>query len=113
MDFKREWYVGFDKEYGYVTRITEQVGKKESRRFEWRNPDLLCIDRKYGLVIIELDGAVHDRKTERTEKRNRLFRRAGIKLIVINIANAKENGKTIHEEAECQMMDLIGCGCNQ
>ena len=113
MDFKREWYVGFDKEYGYVCRITEQVGTNELRRFEWRNPDLLCIDKKIGLVIVELDGAVHDRKTERTERRNKLFRRAGIKLVVLNISNIKESGRSINEEAECQMMDLRGCGCNQ
>ena len=112
MDFKRNWYVGFDKEYGYVTRIVDKVTKKQRKQFEWREPDLLRVDRKYGLIIIELDGSVHDHKTERTEKRNKLFRGAGIKLIVINIANAKEIGKTIEKVCECEMMKLIGSGCD-
>lgn len=108
MDFKREWYVGFDKEYGYVCRISESVGKKELERFKWKNPDLLCIHRKYGLVIVELDGAIHDRKVRKTEERNELFRGGGIKLVVLNIADIKENRETIIQRVESEMLKLLG-----
>jgi hypothetical protein len=110
MEFKREWYVGFDKEYGYLCRIAEQVGRKEQQRFRWKNPDLLCLDRKYGLIIVELDGSIHDRKVAKTEERNELFRGAGIKLIVLNIADIRESGQTILERLECEMLKLIGNG---
>lgn len=108
MDFKREWYIGFDKEYGYICRISESVSKKELERFKWKNPDLLCIHKKHGLVIVELDGAVHDRKVRKTEERNELFRSGGIKLIVLNISDIKECGETIIQRVECEMLKLVG-----
>jgi hypothetical protein len=55
LDFKREWYVGFDKEYGNLCRISESVGRKELERFKWKNPDLLCVSEQFGVIIVELD----------------------------------------------------------
>lgn len=110
MDFKREWYVGFGKDDGNLYRISEQVGRKEVERFKWKNPDLLCVDRNYGIIIVELDGAVHDRKVKATQERNKLFRNAGIKLIVLNVADIKELGETIEERLECEMLRLVGHG---
>ena len=107
MDFKREWYVGFDREYGNLYRISESVGRQELSKFKWKNPDLLCIDNEYGIIIVELDGAIHDRKVQKTIERNELFRGAGIKLVVLNIADIKEVGETIIERLESDMMDLI------
>jgi len=107
MDFKREWYVGFDREYGNLYRISESVGKQELEKFRWKNPDLLCIDRQYGVIIVELDGAIHDRKVQKTIERNELFRGAGIKLIVLNIADIKESRKTIIEQLEIEMSKLF------
>jgi hypothetical protein len=107
MDFKREWYCGFDKEYGNLCRISESVGRKELERFRWKNPDLLCHDREYGIIIVELDGSIHDRKVRKTEERNELFRGAGIKLIVLNIADIKECGETVIDRLEDNMLDLI------
>ena len=107
MDFKREWYVGFDREYGNLYRISESVGKQELEKFRWKNPDLLCIDRQYGVIIVELDGAIHDRKVQKTIERNELFRGAGIKLIVLNIADIKESRKTIIEQLEIEMSNLF------
>ena len=107
MDFKREWYVGFDREYGNLCRISESVGKKELERFRWKNPDLLCIDKQYGIIIVELDGAIHDRKVQKTIERNELFRGAGIKLVVLNIADIKESGKTIIEKLEVEMSKIF------
>jgi len=107
MDFKREWYVGFDKEYGNLYRISESVGKQELSEFKWKNPDLLCFDNQHGIIIVELDGAIHDRKVQKTIERNELFRGAGIKLVVLNIADIKEVGETIIGRLESDMMDLI------
>ena len=107
MDFKREWYVGFDREYGNLYRISESVGRQELSKFKWKNPDLLCIDNEYGIIIVELDGAIHDRKVQKTIERNELFRGAGIKLVVLNIADIKEVGETIIGRLESDMMDLI------
>ncbi len=108
MNFKREWYVGFDREYGHLCRISESVGRQELERFKWKNPDLLCIDKQYGIIIVELDGAIHDRKVQKTIERNELFRGAGIKLIVLNIADIKECKETIIGKLESEMLELIG-----
>ena len=107
MDFKREWYCGFDKEYGHLCRISESVGRKELEGFKWKNPDLLCYDREHGIIIVELDGAIHDRKVRKTEERNELFRGAGIKLVVLNIADIKECGETVISRLENDMMDIL------
>ena len=40
--------------------------------------------------IIEIDGAVHDRKVKKTLERNALFIKNHVKLIVVNIADLKE-----------------------
>jgi very-short-patch-repair endonuclease len=50
-----------------------------------------------GLVIIEIDGAVHDRKVAKTVERNRLYRDANIKLIVVNLADLKETKTTVED----------------
>ena len=111
MKFEREWYVGFDREHGHLCRISEQIGKRELERFRWKNPDLMCVHRQHGIIIVELDGAVHDRKIQKTIERNELFRGAGIKLVVLNIADIKELGETVKERLECEMLKLIGSGC--
>ena len=108
MDFKREWYVGFDREYGNLYRISESVGRQELERFRWKNPDLLCVDKQHGVIIVELDGAIHDRKVKKTEERNDLFRGAGIKLVVLNIADIKECQETIIERLESEMLKIVG-----
>ena len=107
MDFKREWYVGFDREYGNLYRVSESVGRQELSKFKWKNPDLICFDNEHGIIIVELDGSIHDRKVQKTIERNELFRGAGIKLVVLNIADIKEVGETIIGRLESDMMDLI------
>jgi hypothetical protein len=108
MDFKREWYIGFDKEYGYICRVSETVSNRDIKKFKWKNPDLLCIHKKHGFIIVELDGSVHDRKIRKTEERNELFRGGGIKLVVLNIADIKECGETIIERLEKEILKLTG-----
>jgi hypothetical protein len=108
LEFKREWYVGFDKEYGNLCRIAESIGKAELQRFKWKNPDLLCVSNEFGIIIVELDGAIHDRKVQKTVERNVLFRGAGIKLIVLNIADIKEFGETIKDHLSQEMKKIVG-----
>ena len=108
LEFKREWYVGFDKEHGNLCRIAESVGKAELQRFKWKNPDLLCVSDQFGIIIVELDGAIHDRKVQKTVERNVLFRGAGIKLVVLNIADIKEFGETIQDHLAQEMKKIVG-----
>jgi len=71
-----------------------------------KNPDLLWID-KYGMWIIEVDGAVHDRKVEKTRKRNELFIKNHIKLIVVNLADIKELGLNIYDYIDDKILENI------
>ena len=108
---KIEWYVIFDNETETIKMITEHVtkedlgviqeGKYKQTSFA-KNPDLMWID-KYGMWIIEVDGAVHDRKVKKTNERNELYLRNHIKLIVINIAEMNELNINIYNYIDKQI----------
>lgn len=107
LNFKREWYVGFDNRTGQVRRIVESVIRSERGNYRWRNPDLLYIHRLSGLIIIEIDGSIHDKKTEATTRRNGQYEQGHIKTIIINLANLKSTRKTLEEEIDCKMTRLL------
>ena len=94
---KIEWYLLFHKEKEKLYKWADSVSKEEVKEYIIKNPDLLIWYKTCGLVIIEVDGAVHDRKVAKTMERNRLYREANIKLIVINLADLKETNTTIEE----------------
>ena len=81
---EREWYVLFDKMSG------KYLGYKETfdgdKTISPRNPDLLLIDKKtkHLVLVIEIDGGVHDTKFYDTEERNDQYESAGISLLVIS-----------------------------
>ena len=105
--FNREWYVGFGKEDGLIYRILESISYKEKDKFRWKNPDLLCISNKNGIIIIEVDGAAHDRKTEKTRERNELYINSGVKFIVLNLADIKEREQTLFEALDIEMTKIF------
>ena len=71
--------------------------KEEVKEYIIKNPDIMLWYKTCGLVIIEIDGAVHDRKVAKTVERNRLYRDANIKLIVVNLADLKETKTTVED----------------
>jgi len=107
LQFKREWYVGFDKRNGQVRSITQSVTFNERNLYRWRNPDLLFIHRTRGLIIIEIDGSIHDKKTGATSRRNDQYEQGHIKLIVINLRNIKFSRTTMEEEIDRQLDKLL------
>ena len=107
LDFKREWYVGFDRETGRIRRITESVDHTEANTFRWRNPDLLHIHKSFGLIVIEIDGSIHDKKTSATTRRNQQYEQGHCKLIVISLSYLKSVGRTVEAEIDCKMMKLL------
>jgi len=107
LQFKREWYVGFDKRTGKVRNITQSVTYNERNLYRWRNPDLLHIHRTRGLIIIEIDGSIHDKKTSATSRRNEQYEQGDIKLIVINLRNIKFAGKTVEETLDYKLEQLF------
>ena len=106
LDFKREWYIGFENDK--LITIVERVPK--GTQFKWKNPDLLYMG-KYGMIIIEVDGTVHDRKMLDTWKRNELYKSNGIKLVVLNLAEIKASGKTIYDKLDCDLDRMLGGLC--
>ena len=87
---KREWYVLLDKE-DKITDIPKQhISQAQKKRKEsYRNPDLLWWDN--GLWILEVDGYVHYIKSEKTEKRNKIYRNNNLNFITVD---TYEMGKT-------------------
>tara|TARA_R110000751_G_scaffold190160_2_gene296022 strand:- start:32 stop:451 length:420 start_codon:yes stop_codon:yes gene_type:complete len=81
---EREWYILFDKMTG------EYMGYQETFngniKYKPRNPDLILIDKKTKkiVLIIEIDGGVHDKKFADTENRNEEYFLAGLPLLTIN-----------------------------
>lgn len=108
LDFKREWYVGFDPVSLNIVAILDKVPK--GTQIKWKNPDLIHIG-KHGVIIIEVDGAVHDRKMLDTWKRNELYKINGVKLVVLNLAEIKASGKTIYEKLDCDLDKILGGTC--
>ena len=102
---KREAYLIFNIN-NKLLKIKEYVTKSDLNDCTVKNPDLTWID-KYGMWIIEVDGAVHDRKVEKTNKRNELFRSNNIKLIVVNLADCKELELDIYEYIDSEILRLI------
>ena len=102
---KREAYLIFNIDNKLI-KIKDYVTKADLNDCSVKNPDLLWID-KYGMWIVEVDGAVHDRKVEKTLERNRLFRNNNIKLIVVNLADCKELELDIYEYIDNEILRLI------
>ena len=88
-----EWYILFEKFTHKVAKICESVSMEEAKYYLVKNPDLCWLDKKR-LHIIEVDGASHDHYVAKTKARNELYLDAGIKLIVLNLAEIKEKGMT-------------------
>jgi len=107
MEFRREWYVGFNKLDGRVERILREVGHDTAKEYWWRNPDLLCIDKRRGLIIIEIDGSIHDRELAKTERRNEQYKQAGVHLIVLNIRDIKAKGIKLTDQLNWEMKKLL------
>ena len=104
---KIEWYLLFDKTYEKLYKWAESVTKEEVQEYIIKNPDIILWYKTCGLIIIEVDGAVHDRKVAKTVERNRLYREAGIKLIVINLADLKEYDKTIEQYLDQELQKYL------
>ena len=102
---KREAYLIFNINNKLI-KIKEYVTKADLNDCTAKNPDLLWID-KYGMWIVEVDGAVHDRKVEKTNQRNELFRSNNIKLIVVNLSELKELELDIYDYIDSEILRLI------
>ena len=105
---KREAYLLFNIN-NKLKSVKEYVTRTDINYNHVKNPDLLWID-KYGMWIAEIDGAIHDRKVEKTNKRNELFRSNNIKLIVVNLADCKELELDIYEYIDSEILRLIRYG---
>jgi hypothetical protein len=105
---KREAYLLFNIN-NKLKSVKEYVTRADLNDHHVKNHDLLWID-KYGMWIAEIDGAVHDRKVEKTNKRNELFRSNNIKLIVVNLADCKELEINIYDYIDKEILRLIRNG---
>ena len=83
---EREWYILFDRKTGKYVGFKETFSNKQFLYANPKNPDLILIDKKTGklVLIIEIDGGVHDKKFFDTEQRNEDYISAGLPLLVIN-----------------------------
>lgn len=81
---EREWYIIFDKWSGSYLGYSKNIPKGFVNKV--RNPDLIIIDKKTKklLLVIEIDGSIHDKKFFDTEERNEEYFFAGVPLLVIS-----------------------------
>ena len=103
---KREPYLLFNADKELISILDNVKYSDVDRSIEIKNPDLLWID-KYGMWIIEVDGAVHNRKVEKTKKRNKLFRDNHINLIVCNLLDLKELDQNIYKYIDEEILRVI------
>lgn len=87
---KREWYLILDREDKFIGMPRYEIINSDILRNErYRCPDLLWWDN--GLWVLEVDGYVHYIKSEKTEKRNKIYRNNNCHFITVDIY---EMGKT-------------------
>lgn len=102
----REPYLIFDLEDNLIKISNEIYSKEASHTYNIKNPDLLWID-KYGLWVIEVDGKVHLRKSEKTEKRNKLFIKNRINLIVVPLYEFNLKEFNIYDYIDERILEII------
>ena len=84
---EREWFIVFDKRKDHQFQNAVYCETIPNRaKWDFKNPDLILIDKKTNklILVIEIDGSVHDKKFLETEQRNEKYFMAGIPLLVIN-----------------------------
>ena len=81
---EREWYILFNKMTGEYVSYQETFNG--NIKYKPRNPDLILIDKNTNkiVLIIEIDGGVHDKKFADTEERNEEYVMARLPLLTIN-----------------------------
>lgn len=81
---EREWYIFFDKMTGEYLGYKDIVPNYCIHKI--RNPDIILINKetKKLLLVIEIDGGIHDKKFFETETRNQDYFLAGVPLLVIS-----------------------------
>lgn len=81
---EREWHIIFDKMTGRYLMYRKTSDRNPHRHS--RNPDIIIIDKKTNklLLVIEIDGGVHDTRFSDTEERNNEYEFANVPLLVIS-----------------------------
>ena len=81
---EREWYILFNKMTGEYVSYQETFNG--NIKYKPRNPDLILIDKNTNkiVLIVEIDGGVHDKKFADTEERNEEYIMARLPLLTIN-----------------------------
>ena len=77
-----------EDEYQYCSRTLTQ---EEVEEYSTSHPDLYIIKDNGSILIIELDGPIHDIKTEKTSKRNKRYELNRIPYIVISESDLKHD----------------------
>jgi len=95
---RREWYMGFS-EMGSLDFVKESVDRQTAFKYRSRIrcPDLFFTHKQHGMFVIEVDGAIHDVKREKTIERNSQYALAGMKLIVVNLSDLRYYKMSIHD----------------
>ena len=104
---KIEYFLLFEKDREKLYKWAERVTKEEAEKYIDKNQDSILWYKTCGLVVIEVDGAVHDRKVAKTVERNRLYRDAGMKLIVVNLADIKERKQSVEDYLDQELTKWI------
>lgn len=102
---EREWYILFEKETGFYVGYSKTFNGNP--KYKPRNPDLIIINKNTNqlLLVIEIDGSVHDVHISETEERNEEYRYAGVPLLVID---KREIETTIFDLVHKKLIERLG-----
>ena len=102
---RREWYLVLDQEDRIIGLPRFEITQAEKlRREKYRCPDILYWDN--GLWIIEVDGLVHYIKSEKTEKRNKIYKNNNCHFIVLETFELNDKGKVVNRKIENIISEL-------
>ena len=91
---RREWYLVLDHEDRIIGLPRFEITQAEKlRRERYRCPDIMYWNN--GLWIIEIDGYIHHIKSEKTNKRNEIYRNNNCNFIIIETFEIKDGSSRV------------------
>lgn len=92
--YHRDWFLMFDRLTGRYFKHAESVTYQEATTYKILRPDIL-VTRPGMMKIFEIDGPIHDKKTEITAKKIETYENAGLNFTIANKADLKSQNKDL------------------
>jgi hypothetical protein len=89
--YRRDWFIMFDRLTGAYMKHAEVVTYNDAHLYKFLRPDII-VEKPGAFCLIEIDGPIHDKKTQVTINKVEVYENAGIRYKIANKADLKQEG---------------------